>query len=265
MAEKRCLKRNFRFYQRGKSIHRFPPLLPLSPALSFSVSSDLRASPFISPSNPSPFSLCPFHRTHALCLPLSLSRACSSAVSSFLLFPSPFLLSPTLCLPVSVTLADSASIFHFPSPSCPPFPPLFPDASCSSQCPDTCSCIECQDQGSWVDTDNLDCASYVSNNYCLDGGIGPSWSTSWGTFEDYAVDGVSAAQACCECGGGSLPQDWSLSTSSSGVNVESADTHIFELVDEDATHFQDNWYLSRYVSCFVLSCSLLSSWLPAGG
>ena len=79
------------------------------------------------------------------------------------------------------------------------------------------------------------------------------------------MDGVSAAQACCECGGGSLPQDWSLSTSSSGVNVESADTHIFELVDEDATHFQDNWYLSRYVSCFVLSCPLLPSWLPAGG
>jgi len=44
----------------------------------------------------------------------------------------------------------------------------------------------------------------VEQQWCSpNGSYGPGWNTSaWGTFDDYAANGVNASQACCGCGGG---------------------------------------------------------------
>lgn len=57
----------------------------------------------------------------------------------------------------------------------------------------------------WEDSDGDTCADYKRHNYCTSrGGYGRNWyPDEWGLFADYAVDGVSAIQACCACGGGS--------------------------------------------------------------
>ena len=34
------------------------------------------------------------------------------------------------------------------------------------------------------------------------GGYGAGWEASWGSFEDYAREGLTAVAACCGCGGG---------------------------------------------------------------
>merc|ERR1719498_960082 len=68
----------------------------------------------------------------------------------------------------------------------------------------------------WRDAEGSNCAEYQSEQYCTHGGLqGVGWEPTWGKLEDYAVDGKSAIQACCACGGGSTSggcvdaPDWS--------------------------------------------------------
>ena len=60
--------------------------------------------------------------------------------------------------------------------------------------------LGCQDDSSWADSWGEGCAVYIANGYCAGGGYGPAWDPSWGPFSDYAVNGVDASMACCECG-----------------------------------------------------------------
>ena len=74
---------------------------------------------------------------------------------------------------------------------------------------------QCQDDASWVDNDGNSCSEYLSNSYCLDGGYGPGWNMASGTFADFAVGGVDAHQACCECG-------WSGTMTVSAISISSS-------------------------------------------
>ena len=55
----------------------------------------------------------------------------------------------------------------------------------------------------WADTDVDDCTAYSVQRWCTeDGQHAPSWGPVPPTFEDYAVGGTNAVEACCGCGGG---------------------------------------------------------------
>ena len=58
----------------------------------------------------------------------------------------------------------------------------------------------------FVDIDGDNCQKYIVNEWCSTfGGNGTGWDESYGTFEDFAVNGKTAA-VCpqCGCGGGNL-------------------------------------------------------------
>ena len=57
----------------------------------------------------------------------------------------------------------------------------------------------CDDIQDWYDSEGDDCQTYVNGNWCVDGGYGPGWESDWGTFADWAADGVDAGLACCAC------------------------------------------------------------------
>jgi len=76
-----------------------------------------------------------------------------------------------------------------PTPSPAPTPPRVPPCTDSPQ--------------HWIDSDGLDCQAYDDDGWCTEqGDYGAGWSAAWGTFQDYAIDGISAVTACCSCGGG---------------------------------------------------------------
>jgi len=62
----------------------------------------------------------------------------------------------------------------------------------------------CVDIPRWTDKARKNsCADYVAQSWCTpEGGYGPGWDAKWGSFADWGGDGVSAAEACCGCGGG---------------------------------------------------------------
>lgn len=64
-----------------------------------------------------------------------------------------------------------------------------------------CSCGGgCQSNETWRDTLGNNCSSYFWSGWCSwTGGLGPGWNSSWGSLEDYAVNDISAWDACCEC------------------------------------------------------------------
>jgi len=61
----------------------------------------------------------------------------------------------------------------------------------------------CEDKYSdWMDTYGYRCSDYIDKSFCTaEGGYGPGWKSSWGSFDSYAVNGVAATEACCNCGG----------------------------------------------------------------
>ena len=57
------------------------------------------------------------------------------------------------------------------------------------------------DPADWKDSEGRSCEVYQDKALCAsDGEYGPGWSKFWGTFGDFAVNGVAAPQACCACG-----------------------------------------------------------------
>ena len=51
-----------------------------------------------------------------------------------------------------------------------------------------------------MDIDGDNCEKYRVNEWCSSsGGQGPRWDESYGTFEDFAVNGQTAA-VCPQCG-----------------------------------------------------------------
>mmetsp|Transcript_50092 Transcript_50092/g.119180 ORF Transcript_50092/g.119180 Transcript_50092/m.119180 type:complete len:1195 (-) Transcript_50092:93-3677(-) len=61
----------------------------------------------------------------------------------------------------------------------------------------------CEDSRGWVDSSGYNCGDYSLRQWCsADGGSGPRWDLSWGELGSFAVSGVDAAAACCDCGGG---------------------------------------------------------------
>jgi len=64
----------------------------------------------------------------------------------------------------------------------------------------------CEDVPDWHDAEDEVCETYHTNQWCTSiGGYGPNWNFTWGTFNDFAYNGVSATSACCACGGGGDP------------------------------------------------------------
>lgn len=59
----------------------------------------------------------------------------------------------------------------------------------------------------WISSDGSTCRDYAERSACtVDGSYGVGWHSGLGHFEDYAVDGIDARQACCVCGGGDADQ-----------------------------------------------------------
>lgn len=55
----------------------------------------------------------------------------------------------------------------------------------------------------WTDIKGFSCEYYSSALWCTrDGKVGPKWQESWGPLSIFSRETISAAQACCECGGG---------------------------------------------------------------
>lgn len=76
-----------------------------------------------------------------------------------------------------------------------------------SPSPSPSGCVD--SPSNWVSggdssSDQESCSVYASYNYCTStGGEGSGWKSSWGKISDWAnSDGLSAADACCACGGG---------------------------------------------------------------
>ncbi|KAK3268799.1 hypothetical protein CYMTET_22706 [Cymbomonas tetramitiformis] len=63
-----------------------------------------------------------------------------------------------------------------------------------------------EEAGEWSDSELHACEDYYLLAYCDEsGGYGSGWNSSFPgkVFQDFAVDGKSAADVCCACGGGS--------------------------------------------------------------
>lgn len=61
----------------------------------------------------------------------------------------------------------------------------------------------CQDVANWQPENEGPCDEWVSSNYCTPGGgYGTGWNNDWGEFDLYKSQGLTVAEACCECGGG---------------------------------------------------------------
>jgi hypothetical protein len=58
----------------------------------------------------------------------------------------------------------------------------------------------CVDQEGWESSSGFACDEYVAQNWCADGAQAAGWDEAFGTFQDWATDGVDATQACCACG-----------------------------------------------------------------
>lgn len=102
-----------------------------------------------------------------------------------------------------------------PPPSPPPTPSPPPPPSTAPPSPRQIAASEmsprCSDSPpGWTSSSGFDCGSYARYALCTKNGFyGRLWSTSWGTFADWAVGGVDSRQACCACGGG----EWSTRAS----------------------------------------------------
>jgi hypothetical protein len=59
----------------------------------------------------------------------------------------------------------------------------------------------CRDQAFWKDSKGYTCADYLNKSWCdpKTGSHGKGWKFWWGSRDMYAVNGVSAKQACCAC------------------------------------------------------------------
>lgn len=95
-------------------------------------------------------------------------------------------------------------------------------------CPDTDSqscwagSCPCTDKPGWVDKQGNNCSAYVVGQWCNSSqGYGPGWDPKWGTFEDYAVDGVMAPYACCGCGAMTCVSDTMIILDRSGSITQS--------------------------------------------
>ena len=75
---------------------------------------------------------------------------------------------------------------------------------CGTGCEGTRGHQGCVDNpNGWTSNAGSSCSKFVNLHYCTaSGGYGPGWQPGWGTFADYANNGVDATQACCGCGGG---------------------------------------------------------------
>lgn len=61
----------------------------------------------------------------------------------------------------------------------------------------------CTDTPGWKDVEKDTCEMYAERAYCTErGGYGAGWHSSWGTFETFASNHITATMACCACGGG---------------------------------------------------------------
>merc|ERR1712176_1362884 len=82
---------------------------------------------------------------------------------------------------------------------------------CTPASPDTSKEITeteatCLDIEGWSDIGGDDCETYAANNWCtLAKQAGYGWHEEWGSIGGFKSDEVSAFQACCKCGGGTVP------------------------------------------------------------
>ena len=74
------------------------------------------------------------------------------------------------------------------------------------------------DGNTWADLDGDGCSFYTSRSWCdAEGHEGPGWGLGGDSMEDYAVHGLSAAKACCGCGGGFRPEQQPATDSTGGT------------------------------------------------
>jgi len=55
----------------------------------------------------------------------------------------------------------------------------------------------------WISSDDTPCSWYVDEGACTPSGTyGTGWRSWYGTYQNWAVNGIDATMACCGCGGG---------------------------------------------------------------
>jgi hypothetical protein len=117
---------------------------------------------------------------------------------------------------------DKAREFHAPE-----------DNAASKDSVDAGGCKDLMSE--WKDAQASSCEDYADHSLCTsDGQEGRGWDSSWDSLRAQATGGLSAADVCCACGGGSQQDDvWSLhkadwncrpeKSASSSTNVDTAD------------------------------------------
>ena len=84
----------------------------------------------------------------------------------------------------------------------------------------TTSSSKCRDLAGWKSRSALGCTAFVQKGWCDSGKATKEWENlGLGTFADWAdMHGISASQACCECGGGAAK--WRKAQAAVGRNVK---------------------------------------------
>jgi len=66
----------------------------------------------------------------------------------------------------------------------------------------------CVDMEGWESSSGFACDEYASSDWCKDGDVSAGWDEAFGTFADWATDGVDATSACCVCGRLNNGESW---------------------------------------------------------
>lgn len=91
----------------------------------------------------------------------------------------------------------------------------------------------------WVSTSGANCDDYEIMQLCTDvGDYGVGWVSGWGTFIDWASDGVDATQACCFCGGGTDIEEPAVNLTIATAPQENSTIDWYELVAPDGYQYE---------------------------
>ena len=83
------------------------------------------------------------------------------------------------------------------------------------------------DGNAWADLDGDGCSSYTARSWCdAVGNEGDGWGLGGDTMEDFAVSGLSAAKACCGCGGGFQPDRLPTDGDGKGPTQDESDAAV---------------------------------------
>eukprot|EP00038_Savillea_parva_P002684 m.116461 g.116461 ORF g.116461 m.116461 type:complete len:1324 (+) comp10922_c1_seq1:228-4199(+) len=149
-------------------------------------------------------------------------------------------------------IARRGSAFTAAPTAAPTLEPTFaPTASPTSGSPTqqpTPAPVACADSPiNWEDSFGASCGDYVGFDWCNASGTGPQWQPYWGPIIVYSVNGISALDACCGCGGGEFltttasPTQAPTDTSSPTTSPTAAPTAPGPQCDNSPSFWKDSF------------------------